>query len=66
MSQVPLRLELLCNCNLPPQSPACVRKLRDLHRQDLDQLNSFFDKLAALRQNIDEQNITSEESIDRF
>ncbi|WP_425391452.1 nitrate- and nitrite sensing domain-containing protein [Ekhidna sp.] len=41
-------------------------ELMELHRTDLDQLNSFFDKLTALRKNIDQHRISSEESIDRF
>ncbi|WP_420318917.1 nitrate- and nitrite sensing domain-containing protein [Ekhidna sp.] len=43
-----------------------LEELMELHRTDLDQLNSFFDKLTALRKNIDQHNISSEESIDRF
>ena len=40
--------------------------LMKLHRTDLDQLNAFFDKIAALRKGIDQHRISSEESIDRF
>ena len=41
-------------------------ELKALHRTDLDQLNSFFDKLKPLRKSIDQHRISSEESIDRF
>jgi HAMP domain-containing protein/HPt (histidine-containing phosphotransfer) domain-containing protein len=40
--------------------------LMELHRTDLDELNSYFDKLNALRKSIDQHRISSEESIDRF
>ena len=41
-------------------------ELMELHRKDLDELNSHFEKIAALRKNIDENKIDSEESISRF
>ncbi|MEO1255337.1 MAG: nitrate- and nitrite sensing domain-containing protein, partial [Bacteroidota bacterium] len=41
-------------------------ELTVLHREDLDQLNSFFDKLKTLRKNIDQHRISSEESISLF
>lgn len=41
-------------------------ELMELHRVDLDELNSYFEKLSALRKGIDQHRITSEESIDRF
>ncbi|WP_421765508.1 nitrate- and nitrite sensing domain-containing protein [Ekhidna sp.] len=41
-------------------------ELMELHRVDLDELNSYFEKLSALRKGIDQHRITSEQSIDRF
>lgn len=40
--------------------------LMKIHRTDLDQLNTFFDKLTTLRKSIDQHRIDSEASIDRF
>lgn len=41
-------------------------ELIELHRTDLDELNTYFDKLTTLRKSIDQHRISSEESIDRF
>lgn len=40
--------------------------LLELHREDLDRLNTYFERIETLRGGIDEKRITSEESIDRF
>ncbi len=40
--------------------------LLDLHREDLDRLNTYFQRLETLRTAIDQQRYSSEESIDRF
>jgi len=41
-------------------------ELMVLHREDLDRLNTYFQRLETLRNGIDQQRITSEESIERF
>ncbi|MEM6643123.1 MAG: nitrate- and nitrite sensing domain-containing protein [Bacteroidota bacterium] len=41
-------------------------KLLELHREDLDRLNTYFQRLETLRTGIDQRRITSEESIARF
>lgn len=40
--------------------------LMENHREDLDQLNTYFQRIESLRKGIDTHRITSEESIDRF
>ena len=40
--------------------------LASLHRKDLDLLDSYFDKLGALRDKVDSRELTSEESIDQY
>ena len=41
-------------------------ELLKIHREDLDRLNTYFQRLESLRAGIDQQRITSEESIQRF
>ncbi len=43
-----------------------LEELMELHRTDLDQLNTFFDKVTTLRKSIDQHRVSSEESINRF
>jgi len=43
-----------------------LQNLLDLHKEDINRINSFFEKIPDIRKAIDNQNITSEESIDRF
>lgn len=40
--------------------------LMELHREDLDRLNTYFQRLETLRTGIDQHRITAEESINRF
>ncbi|GAB4229277.1 MAG: hypothetical protein Tsb0034_00900 [Ekhidna sp.] len=41
-------------------------ELMALHREDLDRLNTYFERLETIRTGIDQHRITSEESIERF
>lgn len=43
-----------------------LTELLEIHREDLDRLSSFFQRLETLRRSIDNQEIVSEESIERF
>lgn len=47
-------------------SSGSLDDLLEIHREDLDRLNTYFERIETLRAGIDQKRITSEESIDRF
>jgi HAMP domain-containing protein/signal transduction histidine kinase len=43
-----------------------LKSLMKIHKEDLDNLNSYFAKIEVLRQNIKDHRISSEESIEKY